>query len=160
MKNHTPLPSDLEEGEQTPSLHSKRQEQLKKELQQKYKQNESWKVVIPVCILVCVVILIGIAYLIINKIQGSLQDRIDIDTQIISISVTKIDYLNNTIILCTNNEPCITTCKFAKEHYDIDRHECEYEDYLHALKIISMVLGIIIICSCISEACGSKKTSN
>ena len=35
MKNHTPLPSDLEEGEQTPSLHSKRQEQLKKELQQK-----------------------------------------------------------------------------------------------------------------------------
>ena len=107
--------SDLEGGEQTPSLNGgasnvpKQKKAIPKSLQSKLdnKGNEKcWICMMISCIIICISISSLIIYMIVNYYIDTYEERDIIDNKISIISEQLIDYTTNTQVNCSNINPC------------------------------------------------------
>jgi len=148
--------SDLEGGEQTPSLNGgasnvpKQKKAIPKSLQSKLdnKGNEKcWICMMISCIIICISISSLIIYMIVNYYIDTYEERDIIDNKISIISEQLIDYTTNTQVNCSNINPCSEwNCKYIFEHFHRTPDECEYDDYLTLVTTILIIFGVLICC--------------
>jgi len=156
----SPKYSDLEGGEQTPSLgpkviNVKKKNSIQSKLDNKKGNEKCWTCMIIFSGLICMGILALIIYFIVNYYQDTFKERENIDNKISIVSEKWMDYTTNTQVNCSNINPCSEwDCEYIYKHFHKTLDECDYDDYMTLVTIILIIFGPLICC----HACfGQKK---